>query len=996
MSHQYSPKFERMGRFIARHAILVVLVWIALGAVVNIAWPQLENVASRKAASPMPTNSAAIQSMMTMADKFGEKGNLNSIIVVQSNPNGMTPDARARYNATVERFKARPDAVAFVQDVLGDPVVASNPAVRSQVMSPDGKAWILLAGLTGEVGSPKTIASLQIASDIVRQTFDGSGTLAHVTGPTATMGDLATSSVADVKVIGAITIVLIGFILLLVYRSFFTALLPLLVMGTSIVVARGVVAGLSEIGLPISTMSASLMIAILSGACVNYTVFLISRYHENLRSGMSQPDALAHASGSMSRVILATAATVAIANLAQLTAKLDFLAAAGPAVAISIGVGFLAAVTMLPAVLTIAARFGLGLAKPDRSGAYWKRVGELVVARPGRTLVSSLVVLGLLAGCTAFLNVGYDDRKAQPQDTESAQGYALMNAHFPSDTMIPQYVVVESDRDMRTPQGLADLDQMAGRIAQMRTIKRVVGITRPDGKKLTQATLAWQIAQMGTQLGKAGDSNPKIRQRLDQVRTVAGLIESMGSGDADINTEDLLASARSMLAMAKSASAELANYAGLVNTLSSSADSVDQLAQYSPVLIGLANALDSASNVILPALNSDLCRYNADCRHVRGQLRTISDLKKSGALQKIADLTRSLATTSGRDSMKSTIEALAGQYAKAQAMLANIPAAERQLDKVSQLSTALSAAGLDISDTAAMAQRARKIADQVQSATSAMTTLAAYLQTIGSSAAGDSASGFYLPAQLLANPDFSILSKAFISPDGKTARYLIQSTANPFSADAMALTRELKTVGDQALPNTSLSTATVAIGGYPSINSDLQSMFRRDFTEIVIVTLLVILLVMCVLLRAIVAPLYLLASVIVTYASAVGAGVLVFGVIGGQDIYWAVPAMAFTLVVAVGADYNMLFVARLRENSSGEPRDGVVPTVMATGSVITSAGMIFAAAMFGMMAGSVSTMVQMGFIIGIGILIDTFIVRTITVPAMVALVGRTSWWPSSR
>ncbi|WP_245549773.1 MMPL family transporter [Gordonia effusa] len=985
-----------MARFIGRHAVLVVLAWVALGAVVNVAWPQIENVASRKAASPMPTNSPAIQSMLTMAEKFGEKGNLNSVIVVQSNPNGMTPDARARYNATVERFKGRPDAVAFVQDILGDPVVASNAAVRGQVMSPDGKAWILLAGLTGEVGSPKTMASLQVATDIVRQTFDGSQTSAYVTGPTATIGDLATSSVADVKIIGAITMILIGFILLVVFRSFFTAMLPLLVMGMSIVVARGVVAGLSEIGLPISTMSATLMIAILSGACVNYTVFLISRYHENLRSGMAQPDALAHACGSMSRVILATAATVAIANLAQLTAKLDFLAAAGPAVAISIGIGFLAAVTMLPAVLTIAGRFGHGLAKADKSGPYWQRVGELVVARPAQTLVASLVVLGLLAGCAAFLTVGYDDRKAQPQDTESAQGYALMNAHFPSDTMIPQYVVVESDRDLRTPEGLADLDQMAGRIAQMRTIKRVVGITRPDGKKITQATLAWQIAQMGAQLGKAGETTPAVRQRMERVRAVADLIESMGSATQGVNTEDLLASARSMLAMAKSASAELDSYAGLVNTLKSSADSVDQLAQLSPVLVGFANALDTASNVVLPALNSTLCRQNPDCRRLRTQLRVVSDLKRSGALAKISELTRSLATAPGRDSMKTTIAALAGQYTKARAMLANIPEAERQLDKVAQLSTALSDAGLDLSDTAAMAQRVRKIADQVQSATAAMTTLAAYLQTIGKSAAGDSASGFYLPSQLLDNPDFGMLSKAFISADGKTARYLIQSTANPFSADAMSLTREMKTVGDQALPNTSLAGAHVAIGGYPSINSDLQSMFRRDFTEIILVTLLVIFLVMCVLLRAIVAPLYLLASVIATYAAAVGAGVLVFSVIGGQDIYWAVPAMAFTLVVAVGADYNMLFVARLRENSSGQPRDGVVPTVRATGSVITSAGMIFAAAMFGMMAGSVSTMVQMGFIIGIGILIDTFIVRTITVPAMVALVGRYSWWPSSK
>ncbi|GED96724.1 MMPL family transporter [Gordonia crocea] len=996
MSHQYSPKFERVGRFTARYATWVVLGWFALAAVVNVAWPQLEDVAARKAASPIPANSPAIQSMLTMADKFGERGNLNSVIVVMENPAGMTGEARARYDATVERLSGRPDAVAFVQDVLGDPVVAANPAVRSQVMSEDGKAWILLAGLTGDIGSPKTLASLQVAQDIVHQTFDGSPTKAWVTGPTATVGDLAMTSVADIRVIGAVTFVLISIILLLVFRSVFTALLPMLVMGVSVGVARGVVAGLSEIGLPISTMSATLMVAILAGACVNYSVFLISRYHENLRSGMDPPEALAKASGSMSRVIMAAAATIAIANLAQLTAKLQFLSAAGPAVAISIGVGFLASITMLPAVLALAAHFNLGLAKPDRTGAYWRRIGEMVVARPVQTLVASLVVLALLSGLTAFIHVGYDDRKAQPQDTESALGYATMDKHFPTDTMIPQYVVVESEKDLRTPEGLADLDQLAGRIAQMRTIKRVLGITRPDGRKLTQATLAWQLGMMGEQMAKAGQANPRLLQQIDQLRSVATAMESLSGDAAGADAAGLLASARKMLSTAKSASEQMDAYSGLVRKAGSSAEMIDQLARLSPVLLAVASALDSASTVLIPLLDSPQCRANRECRQLRGQLASVTAMNRDGQLKEIAELTRSLATPAGRGTAKNAIHSLVEQYEQARQMLAQVPAAERQLDRVSEVMAAMSAAGIDLSDTDAMVRQARKMADGAREAMAGMTALAAYLQTVGKAASGDSASGFYLASGLLDNPDFGLLSKAFISTDGKTARYLIQSTINPFSEDAMMLSREMRTVGEAALPNTSLSTAHVSIGGFPSINADLQEMFRRDFTEIVIVTLLVILAVMCLLLRAVLAPLYLLASVLLTYGASIGAGVLVFGVIGGQEIYWAVPAMAFTLVVAVGADYNMLFMARLREQPCAEAKDAIVPAVVGTGSVITSAGLIFAAAMFGMLAGSVSTMVQMGFIIGIGILIDTFIVRTITVPAVVALVGNRSWWPSKK
>ncbi|MDT5238042.1 MAG: putative drug exporter of the superfamily, partial [Mycobacterium sp.] len=108
-----------------------------------------------------------------------------------------------------------------------------------------------------------------------------------------------------------------------------------------------------------------------------------------------------------------------------------------------------------------------------------------------------------------------------------------------------------------------------------------------------------------------------------------------------------------------------------------------------------------------------------------------------------------------------------------------------------------------------------------------------------------------------------------------------------------------------------------------------------------------------------------------------------------------VPGMAFLVLVAVGADYNLLLISRIREEAVGRGiRSGVIRTVGSTGGVITSAGLIFAASMFGLTASSISNVVQVGFIIGVGLLLDTFVVRTITVPAMAVIVGKANWWPS--
>ena len=105
-------------------------------------------------------------------------------------------------------------------------------------------------------------------------------------------------------------------------------------------------------------------------------------------------------------------------------------------------------------------------------------------------------------------------------------------------------------------------------------------------------------------------------------------------------------------------------------------------------------------------------------------------------------------------------------------------------------------------------------------------------------------------------------------------------------------------------------------------------------------------------------------------------------------------ATGFIVLVGVGADYNLLLITRIREESGSGIRTGIIRAVRATGGVITSAGIIFAASMFGLLFGSLSTMVQTGFIIGVGLLIDTFVVRTITVPALAAMIGRANWWPS--
>jgi putative drug exporter of the RND superfamily len=235
---------------------------------------------------------------------------------------------------------------------------------------------------------------------------------------------------------------------------------------------------------------------------------------------------------------------------------------------------------------------------------------------------------------------------------------------------------------------------------------------------------------------------------------------------------------------------------------------------------------------------------------------------------------------------------------------------------------------------------------------------------------------------------------SFISPDGHTARYLVQTKLNPFGTDAMNQIHRIVDAARGTHPDAMLKHASISVSGVTATLRDTRAYYDQDLRLIIVMTILIVFLILVAILRAAVAPLYLIASVVISYLSALGVGVIVFQFILGQDLTWNIPGLTFIVLVAMGADYNLLLISRLREESPYGVRSGVIRTVGSTGGVITAAGVIFAASMFGMLFASISTLVQAGFIIGTGLLLDTFLVRTITVPAIAALVGNANWWPS--
>lgn len=981
---------RRLADFVVRWPWAVIGIWVAIAVALPLTFPSLGEMAEKHPLAILPSDAPSSVTARKMTEAFHESGSENLLLVVLTNDKGLGPADEATYRTLVDTLRQDTRDVLMLQDFV------STPALRSAVTSKDHKAWVLPVGVAGELGTPSSYAAFNRIDGIVQRVVSGTPLTVNLTGPAATVADLTVAGARDRMPIELAIAVLVLVVLLVIYRSAVTMLLPLLSIGASLVIAQAVVAGYSQLtGSGVSNQSVVFLSAIMAGAGTDYAVFLISRYHDYLRSGANSDEAVRRAMFSIGKVIAASAATVGITFLLISFARMGVFKTVGASAAIGIGVAFLAAVTLLPAILVLAGRRGWVEPRRELTARFWRRSGIRIVRRPKANLIASVLVLIVLASCAGLVRYNYDDRKALRTSAPSSIGYAALDRHFPVNQSIPQYILVQSPHDLRTPKALADLEQMADRVSQLPNVAAVSGITRPTGNVPEQFRATYQAGAIGTLLA---DGSTLIKDHTaDLNRLVAGagtLADNLGNVRGQV--VQLAASVQELESAFASAKNQYSGDA-LVKQVDLTAQLVDHV---NAISNSMGWNFSAAKNVfawigpVLAALQGNpRCDADPSCSDTRGAFEQLVGPQNQADLDAINELAHRLQESPDKRTLKASTDRVRASLAKLTKVLHSMG-----LDKPggmqTNLNTVQDGANRLAGGSRQVADAVAQLVDQLKQLGSGLNESAAFLLSLKRDAAHPAMAGFNIPPQLLQLEQFQKAAKVFISPDGHSVRYLVQTKLNPFSTEAMDQVNAIIAAARGAQPNTALADAAVSMAGYTVALKDTRDYYQHDIRFIIAVTLIVVLFTLIALLRAIVAPLYLVASVVISYLSAVGIGVLVFQYLLGQQLHWSVPPLAFVVLVAVGADYNMLLVSRMREESGHSMRYGIIRTLGSTGGVITAAGLIFAASMCGLLFSSISTVVQGGFVIGVGILLDTFLVRTITVPAIAALVGRANWWPS--
>ena len=253
----------------------------------------------------------------------------------------------------------------------------------------------------------------------------------------------------------------------------------------------------------------------------------------------------------------------------------------------------------------------------------------------------------------------------------------------------------------------------------------------------------------------------------------------------------------------------------------------------------------------------------------------------------------------------------------------------------------------------------------------------------------------YLPPVLIqASPQLQNLVDLFFSRDRRATVMYVVLDAYPQSDKALNLVSQVREVIASSVAGNGKGWE-VAVGGTSADLADVKQVLDTDFNRVMLVVLAAIFLVLVILLRSLVAPVYLLLTVLLSYGTTLGLVTLIFqGLLGQEGISFMIPIIVFVLLVALGSDYNIFLMSRVREEALVDgTRKGTLIAVVATGGVITACGIILAGTFGALVVTPIRTLLQIGVAVALGVLIDTFVVRALLVPSIARLVGRWNWWP---
>jgi RND superfamily putative drug exporter len=809
-----------------------------------------------------------------------------------------------------------------------------DPITAGAAQSADGKAVYVQLDLTGKQGQALGNESLDAVRDIVGRMPPPPGVKAYVTGPAAIAADTGRSGTRTLALMTMVSLAVIFTMLLLVYRSIITVILLLLMVGIELQVARGIVAFLGHhqiIGL--TTFAINLLVSLGIAAGTDYGIFFTGRYQEARQAGEDRETAFYTTYHGVAKVVLASGLTIAGAVFCLSFTRLPSFRAMGIPCAVGMLVAVAVALTLLPAVIALGSRFGLFEPKRKMKVRGWRRVGTAIVRWPAPILVATLAIalIGLLT--LPGYKPSYNDLKFIPKDIPASLGYAAAERHFPQARMMsPEVLLVEADHDLRNSADFLVLNKLAKGVLAVPGVSRVQSITRPTGTPVDHASIPYMLSVQNVGLQQITQFQ---KQRMNDLLTAAD---------------------------------QLAQTITIVQRIYGI---VQQLTETTHHMV--ANTHDI--QVITYQLRDHISDFEDFFRPIRSYFyweKHCFDIPICWSLKNIFD------SIDGVDQISEKLKDLVADLDQIDVLLPQLLAQFPEMIAIMQtMRTMMLTMHSTMSGT---------LGEMDENSTSATAMGKAF-----DTAKNDDS--FYIPPDVFNNPDFKRVMKVFLSPDGKAVRMFISQKDDPASPEGISRVDAIKSAAEEALKGTPLEDSRIYLTGTAALVKDMVDGSKYDLMIAGVAALCLIFIIMLIITRSFIAAMVIVGTVLLSLGASFGLSVLLWQDLLGTQMYWATLVMSVIILLAVGSDYNLLLVSRMKDEIGAGINTGIIRAMGGTGKVVTNAGLVFAFTMASMLVSDLRSIGQVGTTIAIGLLFDTLVVRAFMTPSVAALLGRWFWWP---
>lgn len=804
---------------------------------------------------------------------------------------------------------------------------------QAGAQSPDGKAVYVQLNLAGNQGTTLGQESVAAVRDVIARMPPPPGLQAYVTGPAALFSDMQLAgdrSILKMTLIGALIIFIV---LLFVYRSVITVVLLLLTVGIEVFAARGVIAFVANNNLmPLSTFAVNLLVALAMAAGTDYAIFFFGRYQEARQAGEDRATAYFTTYRSVAPVVLGSGLTIAGTMLCLSFTRMPIFQTMGLPCSVGMLISVFIALTLVPAVLTVGGGFGLFDPKRAIGFGRWRRIGTAIVRWPAPILTATIAVA--LVGLVTLpgYKTSYNNRLYMPDSVPANVGYAAADRHFTQSRMMPELLMIEADHDMRNPADFLVLHRLAKGVFGVHGISRVQGITRPEGTPIQHTSIPFLLSM---QQATMHQDIRYMKARMDDMLVQADLMRKQ------------IEIMRHIYELQK-------------RLTDITHDSIVKTKEMAAVLWELRDKMSDFEDFWRPlrsyfywekhCYDIPICWSLRNIFEVLDGVDTLSD-KMTYLLQDL-------------DHMDRLMPQLLEQYPPMIAMSEDM--LRMMLTNHSTMSGIIGQMDSNNKDATAMGE------------------------AFDASKNDDS---FYLPPDIFDNADFKKAMSQFLSPDGKAARFIISHRGDPATSEALNRIDKIRSAAEEALKNTPLENAKIYLAGTASTFKDFRDGSTYDLFIAGVGALCLIFIIMLILTRSFIAALVIVGTVTLSLGASFGLSVLIWQYIFGIQLYWMVLPMSVIVLLAVGSDYNLLLVSRMKEEISAGINTGIIRAMGGTGKVVTNAGLVFAFTMASMVVSDLRIIGQVGTTIGLGLMFDTLIVRSFMTPTIAALLGRWFWWP---